>query len=208
MNALTLTHAASMTSKEIAELLEKRHDKVKQSIERLANQEVIAQPPMGDGPKSANGVVEQVYIFDAAHKRDTYVVVAQLSPEFTARVVDRWQELEQPKSTGDALVQMALAYREHEQRIMSLEAQQATTAAQIKALVDGEGFFTVVGYANRLGVRISEQEAARLGKAASHICKLHGIQRGEAPHPRYGKSFTYPEETLAQVFAAEGREAA
>ena len=27
-------------------------------------------------------------------QRDTYIVVAQLSPEFTARVVDRWQELE------------------------------------------------------------------------------------------------------------------
>jgi anti-repressor protein len=27
-------------------------------------------------------------------KRDSYVVVAQLSPEFTARLVDRWQELE------------------------------------------------------------------------------------------------------------------
>jgi phage regulator Rha-like protein len=28
------------------------------------------------------------------NKRDSYVVVAQLSPEFTARLVDRWQELE------------------------------------------------------------------------------------------------------------------
>lgn len=28
-------------------------------------------------------------------KRDSYVVVAQLSPEFTARLVDRWQELEE-----------------------------------------------------------------------------------------------------------------
>ncbi len=27
-------------------------------------------------------------------KRDSYVVVAQLSPELTARLVDRWQELE------------------------------------------------------------------------------------------------------------------
>ena len=27
-------------------------------------------------------------------KRDSFVVVAQLSPEFTARLVDRWQELE------------------------------------------------------------------------------------------------------------------
>jgi hypothetical protein len=31
-------------------------------------------------------------------KRDSYVIVAQLSPEFTARLVDRWQELEQQVS--------------------------------------------------------------------------------------------------------------
>ena len=33
-------------------------------------------------------------------KRDTYVVVAQLSPEFTARIVDRWQELEDAQSAS------------------------------------------------------------------------------------------------------------
>lgn len=31
-------------------------------------------------------------------KRDTFVFVAQLSPEFTAKVLDRWQELEQQRS--------------------------------------------------------------------------------------------------------------
>jgi len=31
---------------------------------------------------------------DAVGGRDSYVVVAQLSPEFTAWLVDRWQELE------------------------------------------------------------------------------------------------------------------
>jgi phage regulator Rha-like protein len=85
----------SMNSKEIAELVESRHDKVKQSIERLVNKGVISQPPMGDGEKAANGVVEQIYIFSGEQgKRDSIVVVAQLSPEFTARLVDRWQELE------------------------------------------------------------------------------------------------------------------
>jgi phage antirepressor YoqD-like protein len=81
----------TMSSREIAELVGSRHDKVKQSIERLVERGVIAQPPMGDGPKSANGVVIQEYL---VNKRDSFVVVAQLSPEFTAALVDRWQELE------------------------------------------------------------------------------------------------------------------
>jgi phage regulator Rha-like protein len=91
MNEL-MTNRQTMSSREISELVESRHDKVKQSIERLAERGVIAQPPMGDGAKSANGVVEKVYLIG---KRDSYVIVAQLSPEFTARLVDRWQELEE-----------------------------------------------------------------------------------------------------------------
>ena len=81
----------TMTSREIAELVESRHDKVKQSIERLVERGVIHQPPLGDGEKSANRVVEKVYTLD---KRSSMIVVAQLSPEFTARLYDRWQELE------------------------------------------------------------------------------------------------------------------
>jgi len=44
------------------------------------------------------------------NQRDCYVIVAQLSPEFTARLVDRWQELEHksaepklPQSSAEAL---------------------------------------------------------------------------------------------------------
>lgn len=81
----------TMSSREIAELLGSRHDKVKQSIERLVLKGIISKPPLGDGIKSANGTVEQIYLIC---KRDSYVVVAQLSPEFTAKLVDRWQELE------------------------------------------------------------------------------------------------------------------
>ncbi|WP_320153005.1 hypothetical protein [uncultured Tolumonas sp.] len=63
MNALVnFNQSISMTSKEIAELVGSRHDSVKRAIERLANG-VISQPPLVDGEKSANGVVEQVYVF-------------------------------------------------------------------------------------------------------------------------------------------------
>lgn len=83
--------APTMTSQEIASLVNSRHDSVKRTIERLAESGSISKPPLVDGEKSANGVITQVYQIG---KRDSYVIVAQLSPEFTAALVDRWQELE------------------------------------------------------------------------------------------------------------------
>ena len=81
----------TMSSREMADLVEKRHDSVKRTVDTLVNRGVISQPQIVDGPKSANGVHEKQYLIG---RRDTYVVVAQLCPEFTARIVDRWQELE------------------------------------------------------------------------------------------------------------------
>lgn len=80
----------TMSSREIADLVESRHDKVKQSIERLAAREVIGLPPLGEYLDSLGRKATE-YRLD---KRSSYIVVAQLSPEFTARLVDRWQELE------------------------------------------------------------------------------------------------------------------
>jgi phage regulator Rha-like protein len=79
-----------MSSLEIAELVESRHDDVKRSIERLAERGVIQLPPLAE-VKNHKGQSVKVY---QVRKRDSFIVVAQLSPEFTARLVDRWQELE------------------------------------------------------------------------------------------------------------------
>ena len=50
--------------------------------------------------KPTAGRPSREYIFSGERgKRDSIVVVAQLSPEFTARLVDRWQQLEQQAAT-------------------------------------------------------------------------------------------------------------
>ena len=125
----------TMTSKEMADLTEKRHDNVKRTIETLANQGVISRPHFEDGEKSANGVVEKLYRIG---KRDSYVIVAQLSPEFTARLVDRWQQLEDqakplhlvPQSLPEAL---RLAADLAEQKAQA-EAALAVAAPKAQAL--------------------------------------------------------------------------
>ncbi|NMZ40418.1 Rha family transcriptional regulator [Pseudomonas proteolytica] len=79
-----------ISSLEIAELVGSRHDNVRKTIERLVDREVIQQPALQE-VKNHLGQGVATYM---VRKRDSFVVVAQLSPEFTAALVDRWQELE------------------------------------------------------------------------------------------------------------------
>lgn len=129
----------TMTSREIAALVESRHDKVKQSIDRLVDRGVISKPPLGDGDKSGNGVVETLYLVS---KRDSYIIVAQLSPEFTARLVDRWQELESRTpapaalSVGEMFLQSAQLLVAFESRSAKMEQAQAALSARLDAVAD------------------------------------------------------------------------
>lgn len=128
---ITVSQQQTMTSREIADLVESRHDSVKRTIDRLVESGVIARPPMVDGEKSANHTIEQVY---QVCKRDSYVIVAQLSPAFTARLVDRWQELEaaQPKALDlndpHALRAALLGYTE---KVLQLETKVAADAPKV-----------------------------------------------------------------------------
>lgn len=99
MNELINGNAIKMTSIEIAELVGKRHDNVKRTIETLAKNGVIRLPQIEVSERINNlgfNVQYEHYVFEGEQgKRDSIVVVAQLSPEFTARLVDRWRELEE-----------------------------------------------------------------------------------------------------------------
>lgn len=67
----------------------------------------------------------QVYYEYHINKRDTYVIVAQFSPEFTARLVDRWQELENQQKLPSNYLQAlkALVESEEEKQTLLLENQ-------------------------------------------------------------------------------------
>nr|WP_139551388.1 portal protein [Escherichia coli] len=138
MNELINGNAIKMTSIEIAELVESRHSNVKVSIDRLVKRGVI-KPPALQHTNIINdlGVItgkRDFYVFEGEQgKRDSIIVVAQLSPEFTARLVDRWRELEEtavniPKTLPEAL---RLAADLAEQK-MQLENQLAIAAPKVE----------------------------------------------------------------------------
>lgn len=87
-------NSPAMSSREISDLVDSRHDSVRRTVERLAQRGVITLPPMVDKPSTGGRPAAEYVFIGEQGKRDSIVVVAQLSPEFTARLVDRWQELE------------------------------------------------------------------------------------------------------------------
>ncbi|KAL1009999.1 Rha family transcriptional regulator, partial [Haemophilus influenzae] len=114
-NASTLT----MSSREIAELCEKRHDNVLKLVRELIERGLLKNtiPHSYIHPQN-----NQRYFEFFSDKRDTLVIVARLSPEFTAAVVDRWQALENqqkptaliPQSFSEALMLAAQLQAEKE----------------------------------------------------------------------------------------------
>jgi phage regulator Rha-like protein len=80
----------TMSSREISELTGSRHDAVRKSARRLEADQILTSP-LAESVFFIRGNGHQEFHFS---KRDSLVLVARLSPEFTAAIIDRWQELE------------------------------------------------------------------------------------------------------------------
>ena len=151
MNTAIFNGKASMTSVEIAELVGSRPDSVKRTIETLAKKGIIQFPQTVEienkqslGPRRFSSA----YVFEGERgKRDSIIVVAQLCPEFTACLVDRWRELEEqirkPMSEIEMVAAMALEAVRQQKRITQVEenvSHVAETVEQIKKGTIREGY--------------------------------------------------------------------
>lgn len=187
-----------MSSREIAELVGSRHDDTRRSIERLAidqynkdgsikRRAVIQLPPMAE-VKNHLGQSVSEYIFSGAQgKRDSLVVVAQLSPEFTAKLVDRWQELEAKNAAPDlstdvgkllmiqdlAAKQLMLVQENKHQaeKIESLESlfKEGMTATQFCKLLNGVNVMAINSCLHERNWLYNESKTGTRWRTASYV---------------------------------------
>jgi anti-repressor protein len=135
MNQLSVSvmpvNKTTMTSREISELVGSRHDHVKTSVDRLAASGLISSPPLRDSYKDSTGRMATQYLVG---KRDSYVIVAQLSPSFTAALVDRWQALEaqQAQALPQTYHAALLSLTEEVGKRIALEAQATIDAPKVE----------------------------------------------------------------------------
>ena len=117
----------TMSSREIAELTHKEHKNVLRVIRDLIEQNLVAQiEPLKFEYRN------QWFDYYELNKRDTFVVVARLSPEFTAAVVDRWQALENQQKTTALIPQ---SFSEALMLAAQLQAEKERNAPKV-AFVD------------------------------------------------------------------------
>ncbi|RSM31725.1 DNA-binding protein [Aeromonas salmonicida] len=174
--------AISMTSLEISDLTGSRHDNVKRTIERLTERGVIQSPPLEEiknkqslGPRNKT----MAYVFTGKQgKRDSLIVVAQLCPEFTARIVDRWQELEERLAQPDPMAllndpasmrSLLLTYTE---KVLVLEEQVEGMKPQVEAL---ERIAIAEGSLNLTEAAKALQQPPR--KFNQHLCNQRWIYK-------------------------------
>lgn len=132
---LNISHQKStltMSSREIAQITESRHSDVCVSIDRLMKKGVIRGYQAMPYTHPQNG---QIYYEYHINKRDTYVIVAQLSPAFTARLVDRWQELENQQGIPQSFSQ-ALRLAAEQQEVIEQQNHQLAIQAPKVAFVE------------------------------------------------------------------------
>lgn len=217
----------SMDSEDIADLVDTRHDKVKQFIDRLADRGVIQLPPALE-IKNSGGQTVRRYIFQGDQgKRDSIIVVAQLSPELTARIVDRWQELEAQlsKEVAPALpnfsnpAEAARAWAtEFEGRTLALEdlkvrdakiAEDAPKVEVYHQIADSSGLIGFQKFCTQLNLKQKEVKhwMKEIGWLRAHQYLINPLPTAIAVDKGYCKitNFTTPSGHIKQTIRFTGK---
>jgi len=126
-----------MNTKQIASVLGKQHSNIKISAERLAENGTIA---LQEFKFKHNNNMYTAYNLT---KRDSIILVAQNSPEFTAKIVDRWQELENANNNIPKTYAQALLLAANQADQIEQQQKQIAIAAPKVAFVDN--FITSTG---------------------------------------------------------------
>lgn len=176
----------TMSSREIASLTGSNHSDVRRSIERLSEANLLSQP-LADTPY-INEQNRQTYYEYHLNKRDSLVVVVRLSPEFTAVVVDRWQELEHksqvPQSLPEAL-RLAADLAEEKQQLENQLSIAAPKVEFVDRYVKANGSMTFRQVAKLLNAREAEFCQFLLD---NHIMyRLNGMLSPHQQHSELGR---------------------
>jgi len=190
-----------MTCFEIAKLLAISPSRVRETIRNLIDIQVIAETPQ----------INNEYVFAGDKgKRDSIVVVAQLSPEFTARLVDRWSELEASKTLPtvrdprtqaliESLVRLDSLEQAQQQQKLELNQTQETVAALEARINVQTKFFSVLAWANLLGKSYDYAAASELGKRCAQYSRQRGYDITTVSDPRFGRVNAYHKDILTTV---------
>lgn len=143
----------TMSSREIADLVEARHNDVIATIERLFSKGLLRSTRKTRREETGGRPIE---VYDLT-ERDTHLVVSGYSDEHRARVIDRWQELEAKQAKPVELSRMDILKlaMESEQARIEAEAKLAIAAPKVQffdKVVERDTLMSATQVAQKLGL--------------------------------------------------------
>ena len=206
----------TMSSLEVARVTGKRHKDVLYSIRKMekAWKKVTGRTFGLSSYTDKSGRTLPCYNLS---KSETLFVATKYCDEARAKLVVRWEQLEtekmaqqqksnvpMPKTGAEMLLMCAQQLVEQERRVNAIESKVDETEHRIAEIerrtVTQLPYTTIVGYANRFGIRVPLERASVLGRVATNKCKQYGFEMGRVEDPRFGMVKTYPDGVLLEVF--------
>lgn len=164
----------TMTHLQFANITGKRNDSVIRTMKTISEQGVISLTQSVERYIRGDGKEDTRTLY-AVNERDSYIVMAQLSPKFTAALVDEWKKLKEEKQKGLLSLpdftnpaEAARAWAEQYENNLRLSQEKETLLIENKE---------VKGYSERQGKYISvlEDQHAK-GITVPMFCKeLNGV---------------------------------
>ena len=187
-NLIEMSGEMTMGTKDIAEILGKNHSDIKRSAERLQSAGALTQP-LAELIFEHKGNQYTQYMLN---KLDSITLVAQNSPQFTAALVKRWDELERgaapkvPQTYAAALLEAGRLALELEQSQQQL-AIAAPKAEFVDRYVDSSGTYTFRQVAKMLGIKENAFREFLLGGDDPVMYRLAGRLTPYANHVEAGR---------------------
>lgn len=209
MQIQTIGAARTMSTREIAELVNSTHDSVLKTTRRLIAEGVVSgNETLYTHPQNSQQYPEILMDF-----RNSLVVASGYSSELRARVIDRWQELEAAARRPIELSRMDILRLAMESEEAKLKAEaERDEAIRTKAMIGSRREATAMATASA-AKREASKLREELGACARHAtitaveiatgneygfaamrrwCKANGATPTDVPDKRFGKVKAWP----------------
>lgn len=110
-------------------------------------------------------------------------------------------------SPAEIIIAQGQAMLALEQKQLELQAVQNQQRKDIEYLktkaIHRPDYYSIVGFSNKVKVKVGLEKAKKLGKICVNLCKQRGYITERIEDPRFGYIRTYPHNILEEVFARE-----
>ena len=109
-----------------------------------------------------------------------------------------------PKTQAELILMQSQLLVEQEKRMKVIEEKQEAIESKVSEIAartkTDVQYSTIVGFANRFGLKVPLDRASTLGRVAMNLCRQYQLDTGSTPDPRFGTVRTYPDSVLYDTF--------